>query len=87
MPETKRSLPKTKVGKIVSNKMNKTVVVSVERLIKHPVYKKYIRRTRKLYAHDKDNSCQIGDIVKVMETKPMSKTKHWKVIQVVERAK
>lgn len=87
MPEKKRGLPKTRVGRVVSNKMDKTVILSVERLVKHPVYKKFVRRSRKLYAHDKDNSCQIGDLVKVIETRPLSKTKRWKVVQIVERAK
>lgn len=87
MTDKTRPLPKTRIGTVVSNKMNKTVVIAVERFVEHPIYKKFVRKTSKLYAHDKDNSCNIGDTVKVMETPPMSKTKHWKVVQIVERAK
>lgn len=73
-------------GIIVSNKMDKTVVVEVERLVKHPMYKKYIRRRNKFTAHDKDNSCQIGDRVVISESRPLSKTKRWRVIRVIEKA-
>jgi small subunit ribosomal protein S17 len=78
---------KTFVGLVQSNRMDKTIVVTVERLVKHPVYGKYIKRTTKLYAHDPENTCQIGDKVLVMSTRPLSKTKRWRLIEVIERAK
>lgn len=74
---------KTRVGKVVSVRMDKTVVVVVERLVQHPLYKKYLRRKTKLYAHDKDNSCKTGDVVRVIETRPLSKLKRWKVQQIL----
>ena len=78
---------KTQVtGTIVSNKMDKTVVVVVERLVKHPLYKKYIRRQHKYMAHDNDNECQIGDRVLITQSRPLSKTKRWRVSQIVEKA-
>jgi small subunit ribosomal protein S17 len=73
-------------GVIVSNKMDKTVVVQVERLVKHPLYKKYIRRRNKFMAHDKDNICQIGDQVEITESRPLSKTKRWRVSRVLQKA-
>jgi small subunit ribosomal protein S17 len=73
-------------GIIVSNKMDKTVVVQVERLVKHPLYKKYIRRRNKFMAHDKDNSCQIGDFVEITEARPLSKTKRWRVSRILQKA-
>lgn len=73
-------------GTVISNKMDKTVVVQVERLVKHPLYKKYIRRRNKFRAHDKDNMCQIGDRVSIIETRPLSKTKRWRVSKIVEKA-
>ncbi len=73
-------------GTILSNKMDKTVVVVAERLVKHPLYKKYIRRQHKFVAHDKDNACQIGDKVLITETRPLSKTKRWRVSRIVEKA-
>ena len=78
---------KTFVGLVKSNRMDKTIVVTVERLVKHPVYGKYIKRTTKLYAHDPENTCNIGDKVLVMSTRPLSKTKRWRLIEVIERAK
>ena len=78
---------KTFVGRVKSNQMDKTIVVTVERLVKHPVYGKYIKRTTKLYAHDPENTCKIGDKVLVMSTRPLSKTKRWRLIEVIERAK
>ncbi len=78
---------KTFVGIVQSNKMNKTIVVSVERLVKHAQYGKYIKRTTKLYAHDEENKAGIGDKVVVMSTRPLSKTKRWRLIEVLERAK
>src|SRR5437764_13307905 len=71
-------------GKVVSNKMNKTIVVQVERRVKHPLYGKYVRRFSKMYAHDEDNSCKIGDVVRIQQTRPLSKTKRWKLIEIVK---
>ena len=82
-----RNLRKTRVGKVVSNKMDKTIVVAVETHVKHPLYNKIVKRTYKLKAHDEENTCNIGDIVKVMETKPISKDKRWRLVEVMEKAK
>lgn len=82
-----RGVRKSRVGIVVSNSMDKTAVVSVERLVKHPFYKKYIKRTSKFKAHDNANECQVGDKVKIMETRPLSKTKRWRVVEIVEKAK
>jgi 30S ribosomal protein S17 len=81
-----RALRKTKVGKVVSNKMDKTITVAIEYSIKHPLYGKVIKRTYKLKAHDENNECQIGDKVKVMETRPLSKEKRWRLVEIVEKA-
>ncbi|MBE6082745.1 MULTISPECIES: 30S ribosomal protein S17 [Tissierellales] len=78
---------KVKIGKVVSDKMEKTVVVSVETLVKHPLYKKQIKRTSKFKAHDENNECGIGDTVRIMETRPLSKEKRWRVVDIVEKAK
>jgi small subunit ribosomal protein S17 len=78
---------KVRVGIVVSNKMDQTAVVAVERLVKHPVYKKYIKRTAKFKAHDAKNECQNGDKVKIIETRPLSKTKRWRVAEVLEKVK
>lgn len=78
---------KVRTGKVVSAKMNKTVVVAVERLVKHPLYQKYVKRTTRLYAHDEKNDAREGDTVRVEETRPLSKLKRWRVQQVVDRAK
>lgn len=78
---------KERIGKVVSAKMNKTVVVAVERLVKHPLYHKYVKRTTKLYAHDEKNDAREGDTVRVVETRPLSKLKRWRVQQILERAK
>ena len=78
---------KTRIGRVVSNKMDKTVVVAVERLVVHPMYQKRIKRLKKIYAHDKDNKCQIGDIVRVTESRPLSRLKRWRVSEILERAK
>ncbi|WPX10147.1 30S ribosomal protein S17 [Caldicellulosiruptor danielii] len=78
---------KTRVGVVVSDKMDKTVVVAVERLVQHPLYKKTIKRTTKFKAHDENNECRIGDKVLIMETRPLSKEKRWRVVQILERAK
>ena len=82
-----RNLRNTRVGKVVSNKMDKTIVVAVENHVKHPLYNKIVKRTYKLKAHDEENTCNIGDIVKVMETKPISKDKRWRLVEVMEKAK
>ncbi len=82
-----RNLRKTRVGKVVSDKMDKTIVVAVVDNVKHPLYKKIIKRTRKLKAHDEKNECKIGDRVKVMETRPLSKDKRWRLVEVLEKAK
>jgi len=82
-----RNLRKTRVGVVTSDKMEKTVVVSVETLIEHPLYKKRIKRTKKFKAHDEQNECKTGDKVRIMETRPLSKDKHWRVVEIVEAAK
>ena len=82
-----RNLRKTRVGKVVSDKMDKTVVVAIVDHVKHPLYKKIVKKTYKLKAHDENNECKIGDTVKVMETRPLSKDKRWRLVQIVERAK
>ena len=82
-----RNLRKTRTGKVVSNKMDKTIVVTVEDHVKHPLYSKIIKRTYKLKAHDENNDCNIGDTVKVMETKPISKDKRWRLVEIIGRAK
>ena len=84
---TERNLRKTRVGKVVSDKMDKTVVVAIQDNVKHPLYKKIIKRTVKLKAHDELNECGIGDRVEVMETRPLSKDKRWRVVQIIEKAK
>ena len=82
-----RNLRKTRIGKVVSDKMNKTIVVAVVDNVKHPLYNKIVKRTYKLKAHDENNECQVGDRVKVMETRPLSKDKRWRLVEVIERAK
>ena len=82
-----RNLRKTRTGKVISNKMQKTVVVAVEDHVKHPLYNKIVKRTYKLKAHDENNDCNIGDTVKVMETRPLSKDKRWRLVEIVEKAK
>ncbi len=82
-----RNLRKTRVGKVVSDKMDKTIVVAVEDNVKHPLYKKIVKRTFKLKAHDEENACQVGDKVRVMETRPLSKDKRWRLVEIVEKAK
>ena len=84
---SERNLRKTRVGKVVSNKMDKTIVVSIEDNVKHPLYKKIIKNTVKLKAHDENNECGIGDRVLVMETRPLSKDKRWLVVEIIEKAK
>lgn len=82
-----RNLRKTLIGIVDSNKMDKTIVVKVETAVRHPIYKKIVKRTYKLKAHDEENVCQIGDKVKVMETRPLSKEKRWRLVEVVEKVK
>ena len=84
---TERNLRKTRVGKVVSDKMDKTVVVAIVDNVKHPLYKKIIKRTVKLKAHDENNECRIGDRVEVMEARPLSKDKRWRLVKVIEQAK
>ena len=84
---SERNLRKTRVGKVVSDKMDKTVVVAIEDNVKHPLYKKIIKNTIRLKAHDENNACNIGDRVLIMETRPLSKDKRWRVAQIVEKAK
>ena len=84
---SERNMRKANVGKVVSNKMGKTIVVAIEDSVKHPLYKKIIKRTVKLKAHDENNECNIGDRVRVMETRPLSKDKRWRVTEIIEKAK
>ena len=84
---SERNLRKTRVGKVVSDKMDKTIVVAIADNVKHPLYKKIIKRTVKLKSHDENNECRIGDRVEVMETRPLSKDKRWRVTNIIERAK
>ena len=83
----KRGRRKSKIGSVVSSKMNKSIVVSVERLVRHPLYGKYFRKTSKFMAHDEENQCQVGDTVKIVETRPLSKLKRWRLVEVIEKAK
>ena len=80
-----RNMRKVQVGKVVGNKMDKTVVVAIETLVRHPLYGKTVKRTQKFKAHDEENACRVGDKVKVMETRPLSKEKHWRVIEILQR--
>ena len=87
MTENTRALRKTRVGKVVSDKMDKTIVVAIEDSVQHPLYKKVMKRTYKLKAHDENNECGIGDTVEVMETRPLSKDKRWRLVRIIEKAK
>ena len=82
-----RNLRKVRVGRVVSEKMNKTVVVAIEDNVKHPIYGKIIKRTLKVHAHDEENACGVGDKVEIMETRPLSKTKRWRIVEIIEKAK
>ncbi len=82
-----RALRKTRIGIVTSNKMEKTITVAIERRVSHPIYKKYFKKTTKLMAHDEKNECGIGDRVKIMETRPLSSKKRWRLVEIVERAK
>ena len=87
MATVNRGLRKTKIGKEISDKMDKTIVVAVEGSVRHPLYGKIVKRTYKLKAHDENNECRVGDRVKVMETRPLSKDKRWRLVEIVEKAK
>ena len=87
MSEIRETSRKTRVGKVVSDKMDKTIVVTVEDRVAHPVYKKIIKRTYRLKAHDEKNECRVGDRVSIMETRPLSKDKHWRLVEIIEKAK
>ncbi|MBC6490027.1 30S ribosomal protein S17 [Flavihumibacter stibioxidans] len=82
-----RNLRKTRIGVVTSNKMEKTVTVAVERKVKHPIYGKFVKKTTKFHAHDEKNECSIGDTVKIMETRPLSKTKRWRMVEILEKVK
>ncbi len=82
-----RNLRKERTGVVVSNKMDKTIVVSVKRKVMHPMYHKFVNRTSKFYAHDDQNTCNVGDTVRIMEAKPLSKTKRWRLVEIIERVK
>ncbi len=87
MTEQRTTSRKTRVGKVISDKMDKTIVVAVEDSVAHPLYKKIIKRTYKLKAHDENNECRVGDKVEVMETRPLSKDKRWRLVEIIEKAK
>ena len=87
MSDIRTASRKTRIGKVVSDKMDKTIVVAVEDRVQHPLYKKIIKRTYKLKAHDENNDCGIGDKVSVMETRPLSKDKRWRLVEIIEKAK
>jgi len=87
MTEVKRNLRKQLIGVVTSNKMDKSMTVSIERRVKHPTYGKYVKKTNKFLAHDEKNDCNIGDVVSIMETRPLSKNKRWRLVQILERAK
>ena len=82
-----RAKRKTKIGKVVSDKMNKSMVISVERRVRHPLYNKYFRKTSKFMAHDEENKCEIGDTVRILETRPLSRLKRWRLVEVIKKAK
>jgi small subunit ribosomal protein S17 len=84
---TVRNLRKTRTGVVTSNKMDKTITIAIERKVKHPLYGKFVKKTSKFHAHDENNECSIGDTVKIMETRPMSKLKRWRLVEVVEKVK
>ena len=87
MTENTRAFRKTRIGQVVSDQMDKTIVVAIEDSVRHPLYKKTLKRTYKLKAHDENNECGIGDTVEVMETRPLSKDKRWRLIRIIEKAK
>ena len=85
--ESTRNERKTRIGLVASNKMDKTISVVIERRLQHPIYGKYVKKSNKLIAHDENNECQIGDLVKIMETRPLSRRKRWRLVEVIEKAK
>jgi len=87
MEELNRNLRKERIGIVVSNKMQKSITVAVHRRVKHPIYGKFIQKTTKFIAHDEENTCNEGDTVKIMETRPLSKKKNWRLVEIIERAK
>lgn len=87
MEVVERKLRKERVGVVTSNKMDKTISVSVERRLRHPIYGKFVKKTKKFMAHDENNDCNIGDLVRIMETRPLSKNKRWRLVEIIERAK
>jgi small subunit ribosomal protein S17 len=87
MSMEKRNLRKERTGVVVSNKMQNTIVIAVKRKVKHPIYGKFVNRTSKFYAHDQENACNVGDTVRIMETRPLSKMKNWRLVEIIERAK
>ncbi|HPD96378.1 MAG: 30S ribosomal protein S17 [Bacteroidales bacterium] len=87
MEEVKRNLRKERIGVVVSSKMDKSIVVAVKRKVKHPIYGKFVNKTTKFYAHDESNTCGVGDLVRIMETRPLSKLKRWRLVEIIERAK
>ncbi|MBD0331382.1 MAG: 30S ribosomal protein S17 [Chitinophagaceae bacterium] len=82
-----RNLRKTRIGVVTSNKMSKTITVEVERKVKHPIYGKFVKKTSRFHAHDEKNECNVGDIVRIMETRPLSKIKRWRLVEVIEKVK
>ena len=87
MEENTRNLRKERIGIVVGNKMEKSIVVAVKRKVKHPIYGKFVNKTTKFYAHDEENTSHVGDVVRIMETRPLSKTKCWRLVEIIERAK
>ncbi|MBI1287520.1 MAG: 30S ribosomal protein S17 [Flavobacteriales bacterium] len=87
MESTARNLRKERIGVVTSDKMDKTITVSVERKVKHPMYGKFVKKTNKFHAHDENNDCGIGDTVRIMETRPLSKSKNWRLVEIIEKAK
>ncbi|MCB9187441.1 MAG: 30S ribosomal protein S17 [Flavobacteriales bacterium] len=87
MENTARNLRKERIGIVTSDKMDKTITVSVERKVKHPIYGKFVKKTKKFHAHDENNECGQGDTVRIMETRPLSKSKNWRLVEIIERAK
>lgn len=85
--EANRNLRKERMGVVVSDKMDKSIVIAVKRKVKHPIYGKFVNKTKKFVAHDEENSCNVGDYVKIMETRPLSKRKNWRLVEIIERAK
>ncbi len=87
MESLTRNLRKQRTGQVVSNKMDKTITVKVERRLMHPLYGKFVKRSNKFFAHDEENACNIGDLVRIMETRPLSKNKRWRLVEILEKAK